>query len=574
MENEKNKKNNCLEVSDKRLSGAEVAGSVNSDMNSAAVQTHYDKFNAAQGHGFAAEQANHLYDLLTGNNALIVGGDNAKNGADRCVNNTLIQTKYCQNASRSVSAAFQNGQYRYINPDGTLMQLEVPSDQYSKAVELMEKRISNGQVPGFTDPKDAHELVRQGHFTYEQAVNIAKFGTVESLAFDAANGAVIATSAFGITAVLTFARSVWNGESVDVSIEKAAYSGIQIGGAAFISNVISAQLMRSFMRQSLMASSEAIVELMGKETSSVLANTLKSGANVYGASAMSNVEKLLRGNILTTVVMTLVLSSSDIRNMFRGRISGKQLFKNISVKAGSMAGAVAGVQIGLYALNLIAPGAGTAATIVVSVAGSVAGGTAGGKATNTVIGKFIEDDAVEMVRIIENTFCQLAQEYLLSEDEVDILLSDISCALEGDTLLAMFASSDRSEFSEQLLRGIIERLVRGRCRIKLPSEADFIRGIGRVVSDINEGRELFASSASRADAVAIGRMLTGKELSEHVAKKAWYATRQMNTAQSQVELLLNRVASDERETNQKLREIHSERDELKAELSMLLNKNE
>ena len=82
MENEKNKKNNCLEVSDKRLSGAEVAGSVNSDMNSAAVQTHYDKFNAAQGHGFAAEQAKHLYDLLTGNDALIVGGDNAKNGAN------------------------------------------------------------------------------------------------------------------------------------------------------------------------------------------------------------------------------------------------------------------------------------------------------------------------------------------------------------------------------------------------------------------------------------------------------------------------------------------------------------
>lgn len=557
-------------TSENGLSGADAAGSVNSDMNSAAAQTHYDKFNAAQGHGYAAEQANNLYDILTGNDAKIVGGDNAKNGADRCVNNMLIQTKYCQNASLSVSAAFENGQYRYLNADGTPMQLEVPADQYTKAVELMEKRISDGQVPGITDPEDAHELVRRGHFTYEQAVNIAKFGTVESLAYDAANGAVVASSAFGITAVLTFARSLWNGESVEVAIERAAYSGIQIGGAAFISSVISAQLMRTFVGQAMAIPSEAIVGLLGKNTSLVLANTLKSGANVYGATAMSDVDKLLRGNLLTAAIMTLVLSSADIHNAFRGRISGKQLFKNISIRAGSMAGAVAGAQVGLYALNVIAPGVGTAATIIVSVAGSVAGGTVGGKVTNTVIGEFIEDDAVEMVRIIENTFCRLAQDYLLSEDEVEILLSDISRALEGETLLDMFASSDRSDFAEQLLRECIERLVRGRCRIILPSEADFIRGIGRLTEDVNAGRGLFAASASRADAVVIGRMLTGKDLPENVAKKAWYATRQMNTAQSQVELLLNRMAADERETAQKIHAIHTERDELKAELAALL----
>ena len=33
-----------------------------------------DKFQAAQGHGFAAEQANNLQDILTGKDAKIVGG--------------------------------------------------------------------------------------------------------------------------------------------------------------------------------------------------------------------------------------------------------------------------------------------------------------------------------------------------------------------------------------------------------------------------------------------------------------------------------------------------------------------
>ena len=85
---------------------SESAGVVNADMNAAAVHTHMDKFHAAQGHGYAAEQANHLYDWLTGQDAKIVGGDNAKNGADRLVNGTLIQSKYCKNASASVAAAF------------------------------------------------------------------------------------------------------------------------------------------------------------------------------------------------------------------------------------------------------------------------------------------------------------------------------------------------------------------------------------------------------------------------------------------------------------------------------------
>lgn len=85
------------------------SGAVNADMNAAAQQTQMDKFQAAQGHGYAAEQANNLYDFLTGKDAKIVGGDNAKDGPDRMVNGVNIQTKYCHDAASSVQAAFENG---------------------------------------------------------------------------------------------------------------------------------------------------------------------------------------------------------------------------------------------------------------------------------------------------------------------------------------------------------------------------------------------------------------------------------------------------------------------------------
>lgn len=85
------------------------------NLSRAAQQTQMDKFQAAQGHGYAAEQANNLYDILTGKDAKIVGGDNAKDGPDRMVNGVNIQTKYCHDAASSVQAAFENGQCRYVN---------------------------------------------------------------------------------------------------------------------------------------------------------------------------------------------------------------------------------------------------------------------------------------------------------------------------------------------------------------------------------------------------------------------------------------------------------------------------
>ena len=87
---------------EERMENAESVQSnaVNADMNA-----------AAQGHGYAAEQANNLYDILTGKDEKIVGGDNAKDGPDRMVmvNGVNIQTKYCHDAASSVQAAFENG---------------------------------------------------------------------------------------------------------------------------------------------------------------------------------------------------------------------------------------------------------------------------------------------------------------------------------------------------------------------------------------------------------------------------------------------------------------------------------
>lgn len=186
------------------------------------------------GNGFAAENANTLYEGFKGINTKVVGGDNAPNGADRIIINkdlsiTQIQDKYFKTASESVGDAFETGKYRYMDSQGNPMLLEVPKDQYEKAVELMAKRIEKGQVRGVTDPSEAANIVKKGPLTYEQSVNITKFGKIDSLVYDAANGFVVAKNAMGITFTLDFVISTINGESLEDSLKSATLSSIKAG---------------------------------------------------------------------------------------------------------------------------------------------------------------------------------------------------------------------------------------------------------------------------------------------------------------------------------------------------------
>ena len=65
-----------------------------------------EKFHANQGHGYAAERANNLFDNVRGHDAKIVGDNNIKNGADRILDGIQIQSKYCATGSRCINACF------------------------------------------------------------------------------------------------------------------------------------------------------------------------------------------------------------------------------------------------------------------------------------------------------------------------------------------------------------------------------------------------------------------------------------------------------------------------------------
>lgn len=462
--------------------------------NVANASTNYglDKFSTPRGHGFAAERANHLYDMITGKKAILVGDDNALNGADRVVDGVQIQSKYCASGSKCIAECFENGKFRYINPDGTPMQIEVPKDKYDDAVRAMKERIKKGEIPNVTDPEDAEKIVRKGHFTYEQAKNIAKFGTVESITFDSINGAIIAASSFGVSSCLTFAVSIWNGEDFDIALKKSIQSGLKVGGTAFLTAVLSSQLSRAGLNSILVGSSEVIIGALGPKASAVLVNSFRAGKNIYGAAAMKSAAKLLRGNIITGGISIVILSVGDITNIFRGRISGAQLFKNLTNTTATVAGGTAGWIGGATAgatIGSTVPIIGTAVGgIIGGIAGSFFGGKTAGKVSEKVLNCFIEDDFEEMVRILQKQFTNLAEEYLLNKKEAEKIINKLRIKLEKNTniLKDMYAQSNRDRFATVLLSSLIEEEIKNRKHIKLPTENEMIEGLKNILEELSD----------------------------------------------------------------------------------------
>jgi len=523
---------------------------------------HNDKllrFNGRQGHGYAAEQGNDLYDTINGRNAEILGDDNAKNGPDRIVDGQLIQTKYCQNANASVNSGFKNGKYRYLDSNGNPMQLEVPSDQYDEAIRIMEEKIRKGQVPGCKNPKDASKIIRKGNITLKQAINIAKAGTVESLVFDAAHGVVIGLSAAGISSTIILARALWNGEDLDTALDIAMYSGIQAGGIAFVTSVVSSQITKTSVSNLLIKPSNELVKLLPSTVRKQLLAAIRDGAPIYGAAASKNLAKLLRGNFITQVVTVLVLSSNDIFHYAQGKISGKQLFKEVAtLVSGLIGGGVVGV--------LLAP-LGPVGVII----GSIIGTGLSSEAMRRLLNQFIEDDAVKLIEIVNSRLAILANEYLLSKSELDLVVEVLRGCLVYSKLLEMYASKDRIIFADELVEKCITSVIIWRANILIPDQVSLTKSISRVLMKI-ENRNLSIDLIAKSNPQEIAKIILNRDVSKLAAMKGIYVATQSNIIRNQKELMLYKIQNQRKTVSTELEIINEELKKNEIDFSVELNK--
>lgn len=420
------------------------------------------RINTPAGHGEMAEEAITLADRFLGLDATVVGRDNAKDGADRVVNEIFIQTKYYNSARGSLEACFrpEDGMYRYMK-DGQPMQLEVPKDQYERVLQGFERKIKQGKVPGVTDPKEARKIVRKGRLTYNQAVNLTKPGTIESLTYDAMTGAVLCSCAFGITFVATVFLTWRKTGDIKQAVKAGMSAGIQVFGVSFVQHMVISQIARTGLANALLAPSQYVVGKLGYQTSATIVNGIRAlsgkGA-IYGAAASKHLAKILRSNVITSALTFAVFSIPETYNLASKKISTAQYTKNMTVLLGSIAGGAGGAIVAGIAAAKIAGAAGTAVApgvgTAVGIAGGFVGGVVGAKATD-VVGDILREDDVEILgRLFNAVVSCMIGEYLLDAEEMDKLMDSLD-QIPQKKFKDIFSNIMRSEGQENIIRDFL-----------------------------------------------------------------------------------------------------------------------
>lgn len=143
----------------------------------------------------------------------------------------VLRSKYNSTGERCVDACLNYGELRYINEDGSPINIEIPCDKYEEAIIDFEDRVREGITQKVIDPK---EILRRGSLTYTQAKNIANEGRIRGLDFFEIDGSVECDHILGISGSVEYALSLWNGESREEALLKSIVRAIKVYGEEFI----------------------------------------------------------------------------------------------------------------------------------------------------------------------------------------------------------------------------------------------------------------------------------------------------------------------------------------------------
>ena len=460
-------------------------------LDNAAFNAAYGADNSKTGHGIYAEKAGVMLDRLNGEQASHTGGDNAKNGPDKIVNGIRVQCKYCKTAKSSVNNCFTKDTktYRYIDPNGKPMMVEVPKDQWQSAVEEMKKKILNGQVPGVTNPNEAYNLVRKGKLTYAQVKNLAKAGTIESLTYDAATGVISCAAISGVSAIVSFSITLWQTKDPKKAAAAALETGLQVFGPAFVGMILASQIARTSIPHALIPATQAFAKMLDPKVIQTIVNafrTLIGKKAIYGAAAQNTFAKALRSTVLSQAIIFCVTAIPDTYRVIDQKISGSQYLKNIFSSVGSLAGgfgtSVAAGKIAKKALDghpVVAKIVGTGAAMV--------GGLVGGIAVKGIGNLIKEDDLIIYSRMFNGIVTSMCVDYILSESEVNEL---IEC-LDNDSksMQKVLKSLNKSEHQyydiERYLTPHFESIVKKRSKIE--DELVLLANVNEILEDSLEG---------------------------------------------------------------------------------------
>ena len=325
------------------------------------------------------------------------------------------------------------------------MEIEVPRDLYTDFAKKLQDHIDKGDINGIAPGTKAETILRRGMFTYEQAYNIAKAGTIESLTVDALNGVITTSSGAAISSVISFAVAIWRGKTAKEAAQASLETGIQVLGKGMMIYTLTMQLTRSEIVLPFFSTTvnNPVMDLATELTQNIKAS--KFAKTEVGKQL--GLKKLTEKVVLSNAITAAVVFGPDTFKFLRGRISSKQLFKNSVIGASGIA---AGAAVGAFCGPL----------------GVITGGILGSMASKKLLDRYIEDDAIEMFYIYKEEFLDVIMVSGLTESEFKQVTE---CTIGSDKLSKfleiMYSKEDSRGFAREYVQECVQQIYENKKRI-------------------------------------------------------------------------------------------------------------
>ncbi|OEJ13230.1 hypothetical protein BFL38_01040 [Brachyspira hampsonii] len=394
------------------------------------------------------KKAELLIDKINPNNDTVLTNDNIFSELEKYM---TIKIKIYKNVEETINSMFIKDadtgkeQYKYYDDDGKALSFEVPKDFYEAAIEKMKEKILNHSINNIDDPEEAKNIIIKSHLTRHQIINTVKFGNIESVLYNNHKQEILSISSFGIYFAVNTATTYWRTNDINLSIQSSAIIGINEYGR------------NSNMPTSLLSKeNEAKIETFINKTidSQLQSEALTKHATKY---ALKGLAKITQKSVFSNeaVIKVITTSTISLMKMSRGRISKMQCTKNIIKTAGNATGALVGGVIG----SALGP------------VGTFAGGIVGGMVADKLVGKtvdsFIEDDSVQIMKIVNKHLEYLAINFLLSDDEMQELTSIVDTQISSDRefLEDVFENDNKRAIVNYKLKPIVVNIIKNRLTI-------------------------------------------------------------------------------------------------------------
>ena len=193
-----------------------------------------------------------------------------------------------------------------------------------------------------------------------------------------------------------------------------------------------------------MLSGGNFAKLILPKIATMFINLVSIGPRVILRSAF----QILRTNIWTRLISTLIIVLFDFYNFFRKKISKRQLVINLILSASLLIGGSAGWIFGTYSVAAIV----AENTVIWIIAGIIGAGVFSSvfdTICRKVLGKFIKSDVDAMLDVINSEFESMVAESSLDEEEANAVAEKIH--IDEKVCVNCFCKADKRKYAREFL---------------------------------------------------------------------------------------------------------------------------